>query len=167
MAALCVSLGVVCYFDYRRRKIPNPMIVVILTVGVGESILRNGIRGVGEYLFVAIVVLLLLYPLFRLGGLGAGDVKLLSVCAGYFSESKVFYFLFFSLLISAVISVIQVCRERNVLDRASYFCEYVVAVAKSGRWHLYLPQKGERKISGVCMSGPILCSVLLGIGGVY
>ena len=167
MAALCASLGVVCYFDYRRRKIPNPMIAVILAVGVVESILGNSIRGVGVYLLVTMAVLLLLYPLFRLGGLGAGDVKLLSVCAGFFSERKIFYFLFFSLLISAVISVIQVCRERNVLDRLSYFCEYVAAVARSGKWHLYFPQKGERKLSGICMSGPILCSVFLGIGGVY
>lgn len=167
MATLCVSLGVVCYFDYRRRKIPNPLIAVILAVGMGESILENGLKGAGEYLLVTTGILFVLYPFFRLGGLGAGDVKLLSVCAGYFPVNKIFYFLFFSMLISAVISVIQVCRERNVWDRVSYFCEYITAVAKSGKWNLYFPQKGERKIYGICMSGPILCSVLLGVGGVY
>lgn len=167
MAVLCASLGVVCFFDYRRRKIPNLLVAAILAIGIGRGILENGVKGVGVYLFLAMVVLFLLYPLFRIGGLGAGDVKLLSVCAGYFSANKVLYFLFFSMLISAVISVIHLCREQNLWDRMRYFCEYAAAVAKSGKWQLYLPQKGEQKLSGVCMSGPILCSVLLGIGGVY
>lgn len=167
MAALCASLGVVCLFDYRRRKIPNLLIAVILAVGAGRSLLKNGLEGAGGYLLTGVAVLFLLYPLFRMGGLGAGDVKLFSVCAGYFPADKIFYFLFFSMLVSAIFSVIQLCRERDVRDRVAYFCEYAVAVARSGKWWLYLPQKGERKFSGVCMSGPILCSVLLGMGGVY
>ncbi len=167
MAALCASLGVVCLFDYRRRRIPNLLIAVILSLGAGRSLFQNGLAGAGEYLLAAAVILFLLYPLFRMGGLGAGDVKLLSVCAGYFPADKIFYFLFFSMLVSAIFSVIRLCRERDVRDRVSYFCAYVVAVARSGKWWFYLPQKGERKLSGVCMSGPILCSVLLGMGGVY
>lgn len=167
MAALCVSLCVICLFDYSRRKIPNLFVGVIFAIGTGRGVLGNGLKGAGEYVLVTFVILFLLYPVFRIGGLGAGDVKLLSVCAGYFSADKIFYFLFFSMLISAVFSVIQVCREKNVRDRVRYFCEYVAAVAKSGRWRLYFPQKGEQRLPGICMSGPILCSVILGIGGVY
>lgn len=167
MAVLCASLGVVCFFDYRKRKIPNVLIGVIFAIGTVRGVWETGLKGAGGYMFAAAVVLLLLYPLFRIGGLGAGDVKLLSVCAGYFSVNKIFYFLFFSMLVSAIFSVIQVCREQNVRDRVRYFCEYTVAVAKSGKWQLYLPQKGEKKLSGICMSGPILFSVILGIGGVY
>lgn len=167
MAALCASLGIVCFFDYRKRKIPNQMIVVILTVGAGERFLESGFAGAGEYLLSFLAVLLLLYPLYRLGGIGAGDAKLLSVCAGFFPAPKIIWFLFFSMLFSAVFSVFIVCRERDLKDRVAYFLEYAAAVAKSGKWWLYLPQRGGRKIRGICMSGPILCSVLLGIGGVY
>lgn len=167
MAVLCASLGVVCFFDYRRRRIPNPLIALILAIGAGRGLQQNGPGGAGVYLLVTVLVLFLLYPLFRMGGLGAGDVKLFSVCAGYFPADKIFYFLFFSMLISAIFSLIQLCRERDLWDRVSYFCEYVIAVAKSGKWFLYLPQKGERRFPGICMSGPILCSVLLGMGGVY
>lgn len=167
MAVLCTSLGVVCLFDYRKRKIPNLSVTLILAMGAGRSFVRNGFKGLGIYLLAVILVLFLLYPLFRIGGLGAGDVKLLSVCAGYFSPRRIFYFLFFSMLVSAVFSLIRLCRERNVRDRVSYFCAYCAAVARSGKWSLYLPQKGERRLAGICMSGPVLCSVLLGIGGIY
>ena len=167
MAVLCTSLGVVCLFDYRKRKIPNLCVILILAMGAGRSVFQNGLSGLGVYLMVSVSVLLLLYPLFRIGGLGAGDVKLLCVCAGYFPPQRIFYFLFFSMLVSAVFSLIRLCRERDVRDRILYFCAYCAAVARSGKWSLYLPQKGERKLSGICMSGPVLCSVLLGMGGIY
>lgn len=167
MTVLCAALCVICFFDYGQRRIPNWMVILIGLIGVGRNIYLGDIREVARYLLTLVVVLFLFYPLFRIGGLGAGDVKLLSVCSGYFPVNKIFSFLFISLLFSAIFSMIQLFRERNVKDRISYFCEYCVAVAKSGKWRLYFPQKDEKRIYGVCMSGPILCSVLLGLGGVY
>lgn len=167
MAVLCTSLGVVCLFDYGKRKIPNLSVILILAMGAGRSIFQNGLKGLGIYLLAAVTVMFLLYPLFRIGGLGAGDVKLLSACAGYFSPGRIFYFLFFSMLVSAIFSLIRLCREGDARDRIQYFCAYCTAVVRSGKWSLYLPQKGERRLSGICMSGPVLCSVLLGIGGIY
>ena len=71
------------------------------------------------------------------------------------------------MLISAAVSMIKLLQERDARDRVRYFVEYCGAVARSGKWRLYLPEKNAKKLSGVCMSGPILCSVLLGLGGVY
>lgn len=167
MFALCTMLIIVCYFDYRNRRIPNIMVILIFLMGLGRGGYFDGIRGIGSYFLVGVLTLFCFYPFFRIGGLGAGDVKLLSVCAGYFPSSKIIPFLFGSLLISAIFSVFKLYKEQNVRERICYFCEYCIAVAKSGQWGLYLPQKGGKGISGICMSGPILCSVLLGIGGVY
>lgn len=118
------------------------------------------------YCLTVIVVLLVLYPFFRIGGLGAGDVKLLSVCSGYFSGLQIFYFLFLSMLISVIFSVIPLLKEGYLKERVFYFLEYCTDVFRSGRWRLYLPQKGGKSPVGICMSGPILCSVLLCMGGV-
>jgi Flp pilus assembly protein protease CpaA len=167
LAVLCVSLGVVCVFDYVTGRIPNLLLAAIFAVGAGWGVYQRGLPGLGIYLVVTVAVVFLLFPLFRIGGLGAGDVKLLAVCAGYFPVHKIFYFLFCSMLVSAIFSIVRLMRERNVRERIAYFCEYCLAVALSGRWQLYLPGKDERKFSGICMSGPVLCSVLLGLGGVY
>ncbi len=167
MGVLCAALSVVCIFDYTEKRIPNLLVLMIWAAGAVRGFCLNGLEGAGMYLCESAAVLFLLYPLFRIGSLGAGDVKLLSVSAGYFPAGKVFYFLFFSLLVSAVFSIIRLLKERNVRDRAEYFCEYCAAVARSGKWKLYLPEKGEKRLSGICMSGPVLCSVLLGLGGVY
>ncbi len=167
MVVLCAILGIVCIYDYTRGKIPNFLTVGVAFWGMLESYQRSSLSGVGQYLLVMVVVLLVLYPFFRIGGLGGGDVKLLSVCAGYFPVSKIILFLFLSMLISVAFSMILLLKERNARERVAYFCSYCLAVARSGKWQLYLPEKSGRKLRGVCMSGPVLCSALLCLGGVY
>lgn len=167
MIGLFIMLCLICLVDYKRQKIPNLYTAMILMAGLGRGLYQGGVFGAGEYLLVLAVVTFLLYPLFRIGGLGAGDVKLLCTCAGYFPVDKVFSFLFISMLMSAMFSIVKLFRERNVQDRAIYFVNYCADVVKNGRWRLYMPQKGDKKLSGICMSGPILCSVLLRLGGVY
>lgn len=167
MGVLCASLVIACFFDYTKGRIPNRFQVILLVWGMARSVYIGGMERLVLYLLVVMGVLIVLYPLFRIGGLGAGDVKLLSVCSGYFSISQIFWFLFGSMLISALFSVIPLLRERNIKERATYFVEYCAEVARSGRWRLYLPQSKGKRIKGVCMSGPILCSVLLCMGGLY
>lgn len=167
MVVLCASLCIACLFDYTKGKIPNLFQVFIMALGIVRSVYIGGAERLVLYLLSVAGVLILLYPLFRIGGLGAGDVKLLSVCSGYFSVSQIFWFLFCSMLISAVFSLISLLRERNIRERAVYFVEYCTEVARSGRWQLYLPEVCGKRFEGVCMSGPILCSVLLCLGGLY
>lgn len=85
-------------------------------------------------------VMFLLYPFFRLGGLGAGDVKLLGICAGYFHRDKILSFLFCSLLIAAIFALIKMMTEHCTRERLK----------------MRIP-----------LAGPVLCSVLLSAGGVY
>ncbi len=167
MVVLCICLGVICLFDYTKGKIPNLLLAVVLMWGLIRSSYYRGPGGLVCCVITGACVLILLYPFFRIGGLGAGDVKLLGVCTGYFSVSQIFYFLFLSMLFSAVFSVIILIKERNARERVGYFCEYCMAVLQSGKWRLYLPAKGGKAFKGVCMSGPILCSALLGLGGIY
>ncbi len=166
MVILCTFLAVVCIFDYSRGRIPNLLVLLTAAAGVGRGYLETGPGGVLQFLACAGGVMLLLYPFFRIGMLGAGDVKLLGVSAGYFPVKEIFYFLFFSMLIAAVFSIFQVIRERNAAERLQYFCEYCADVIRTGSWKLYF-SGGGRIFAGVCLSGPVLCSALLHWGGVY
>ena len=167
MAGLTGILCIVCLYDYRKQKIPNELIGLILLIGLIQSILQEGICGVGRYVVVSAWVVFLFYPLFRIGGLGAGDVKLLGACAGYFPAADVFSFLFISMLFSALFSMVKLIKEQNVRVRIAYFCDYCRNVVRSGKWTYYMPEAAGKRLGGVCMAGPILCSVLLRLGGVY
>lgn len=167
MAVLCFMLGISCYFDYRKGKIPNFLLVMMLIAGCGYRAIDGGGRGVGIFLLTGAGIVLLLSPLFRIGALGAGDVKLYGICAGYLPWNKFLLFLFFSLLIAAVISLFKMVLESNAIERISYLCEYVAEVVRTGKFYLYIENNKERRAAGICLAGPIFLSLLLYLGGVY
>lgn len=167
MAVLCILLSAVCLADYRTYRIPNALILVILLYGMGYRYRDTGGFGPVEYLMTGLTVLLLLYPLFRIGVLGAGDVKLFGVTAGYLSWQKSFCFLFISLLVAAILSVFRLMKERNVKERLEYLCAYLLEIGRTGRFGMYFEDRAMARDAGICLAGPVLVSWLLHVGGVY
>lgn len=167
MGALCIFLLFACGFDYCRRRIPNWLLALMLAVGMAIGGRQAGAEGVLHFGCKMIVVILCLYPFFKTGTLGAGDVKLFGVCAGYLPGSKILYFLFFSLLLAAVISLLKILMEHNAKERLTYLTEYLLEVARRGQWQLYISDRKEMQQNSVCLAGPILGSVLMYIGGIF
>ena len=167
LAVLCVMLTAACWMDYRKKRIPNLLITAMFLYGLFWRLFREGVGGVAVFVGQAVAVVCLFYALFRLGALGAGDVKLFGVTAGYLPFKKILIFLFVSLLISAIISLIKLWKKKYFWERLRYFAGYLASVWKSGKWRLYLENGEEKTDVGICLSGPILFSLLLYLGGVY
>ena len=166
MAALCAMLMAACWYDYRKKKIPNLLILAVFILGVGWRLWREGITGSLFYLGQTAAVLIPMYFLFQIGVVGAGDVKLFGVTAGFLPFNKLFLFLFVSLLIAAMLSLIQLINHKNLVKRLRHLACYLADVMRSG-WALY-PESGmELPEVAICLSGPILVSLLLYLGGVY
>lgn len=166
MAALCVLLTAACWCDYRKKKIPNVLIVTMLICGIGWRLLLEGAAGLPACLGQIAIVVILFYGLFRVGVAGAGDVKLIGVTAGFLPFKKIFLFLFVSLLIAAIISLIKLWKHNNIKERLRHFASYLADGLNNG-WKLY-PKSGlELPEAGICLSGPILISLLLHLGGAY
>lgn len=166
MEALVFMLAIACYCDYRRRKIPNALLLVMFLYGFGQQIMEEGGGGIG-FIVRCVSILLLLYPLFQIGAIGAGDVKLYGICGGYLPSEKFLFFFFVSLLIAAMISLLKMIYEGNMIERIRYLWDYLFSVLCTGKFRLYIENEWERKKASICLAGPILGSVLLGMGGVY
>lgn len=167
MKALCIFLAIACWYDYRKCRIPNLLLLIMFVVGWAYVALSGGAKEAISFPIESVCVMLLLYPVFKIGALGAGDVKLYGICAGYLPRDKFLFFLFLSLLFAAMISLIKMLKECNAVERIAYLCEYVADVALSGNFRLYIEDEKERRASGICLAGPIFCSVLLYMGGIY
>ena len=167
LATRCVFLVAACGYDYKDKRIPNYLVTWMAILGVGWRFWDEGAAGVLSYLGQAMLIMGLLYPLFRIGSFGAGDVKLLGVTAGYLPISKILAFLMCSMLIAAMISLVKMWKKNDFGERMRYLAGYLTAVARSGSWQLYLEDREERHNAGICLSGPVLISVLLYLGGVY
>lgn len=158
---LCVFLCVACYYDYRFCRIPNWLVCMVFGLGTVSAVMTGGLMMLSHYVICGALLVILFYPLFRIGVIGGGDVKLYGVCCGFFAEDKILMFLFFSLLVAAIFSLIHFIRRADFRERITYLFSYVKGVADSGRWVLYWNDLREKRRSGVCLAGPILISVLI------
>lgn len=153
-----------CFFDYRRDKIPNALILTGLIFACGYQAVLNdmGLLYIGTIFIPTVLVLILLYPLYMLGILGAGDVKLYCMSAAFLAGKDCILFFSLSLLLSAAAALLKMLFLGNLRERIHYFCSYIVDVAKTGKLFLY--QNGiafEKKKGGLHMTGPMLLGLLL------
>ncbi|MBQ2100483.1 MAG: prepilin peptidase [Lachnospiraceae bacterium] len=165
--SFCALLCVACIFDYGFMKIPNWLILVLLALGLAHALWGGAVADALSFFLRGGAVLLALYPLFRIGTMGGGDVKLFAVLGAALPKGKILSFLFFSLLFAAIFSLFRFLRRSDLKERFSYLCAYVKGVARSGEWTLYFHDLEEKRRAGICMAGPILLSVLLYFGGFY
>lgn len=167
MGVLCTFLALACGYDYRYHKIPNYLLILTAAFGVGWRLATEGGMGAVSYVGQAVVTMCLFFPLFKIGAVGAGDVKLFGVAAGYLQLKKILIFCILSLLIAAVISLIKMFKRSIFLKRIKHLADYLKDVAQSGRWKKYPVNDQDKASAGICLSGPILISMLLSIGGIY
>ena len=165
MASLCVFLTMACIYDYLRHKIPNWLLLLFFALGLGQAMIWANPGRLFLCLVATAAVAMLTYPLFKIGCIGGGDVKLLGVCAGYFPIQKIPSFLFFSLLVAAIFSLIKMLKEHNAKERLFYLADYTLSVLRSGKWKLYTENNGNHRSFGICLSGPVFLGALLCMGG--
>ncbi|MCM1026944.1 MAG: A24 family peptidase [Roseburia sp.] len=167
MALLCVFLAAACVFDHRRRKIPNALVAVMAATGILIRCRGSGIGGAAVFLAGSLPVMVCLYPFFKIGALGAGDVKLFGVTAGFLPLSKIWIFSFVSLLIAAIFSLVKLVRTRCFRERFRVLFAYLKEVGASGSASLYPLSGEEREKFTVPLAGAVTLSVLLFLGGAY
>ena len=151
--------------DLRSGKVPNLWFLLTLLGGIVlRFISKEGFRS--QTAAGILLPLVLLFPLFYLQMLGAGDIKLF--CAlGCVLGMKILPCMVFSFLIGGVFSAVVLLLHRGLLrERLLYLQTYVRAVKKGIRPPAYR-QGGTDRPENFPFTAAILGSVLLYFGGVY
>ena len=167
MVLLCPFLGVACLWDYSERRIPNLIPFVIFGMGLIYKYCFFGWIGVSGFALSIVLVTLALFPLFRLGMLGGGDVKLIASSAGFFSGKEALIFVASIFLISAVPALVKIIRTKSIRERFGFLAGYAKRSVTGRKAGVYLSDREEKKRAGIALSGPILMSAILHWGGVY
>ena len=120
------------------------------------AILADGAGGL-------VLPFLLLGVLAALKMMGGGDVKLLSVIGLQFGLRASLHVIWYSLLASAVCSVILIIRRGCLAARLHYFYAYLVEVMRAGHALPYRrPEGGSGDRSGeFCMAVPICAALII------
>jgi prepilin peptidase CpaA len=75
--------------DFQSRRIPNPLVLLGLVLGLAGHAWLFGFSGLLVSATGACVGLLCLLPFYISGGMGAGDVKLMAMCGSFLGPMHV------------------------------------------------------------------------------
>jgi prepilin peptidase CpaA len=110
---LSVTLIIAAIIDGWQLKVPNWLTFPLVMGGWAYSAACFGWDGLGGSLLGTAVGLALLLPAYAIGGMGAGDVKLLAGVGAWVGASVTFYAFCVSAVVGGVIAVAMVCWRRS------------------------------------------------------
>ena len=75
----------------------------------------------------AFLTLILLLPVYAVGGLGGGDVKLFCVIALFLTGQELIYMMIMSFMMGAVIGLIKIVRDKNIAQTIHFAIPMLVS----------------------------------------
>lgn len=116
---LLTFLSIAVVTDVMSARISNRLILSGLFFGFVLRFLGQDSTGILIFLINISIPVILLYLLFQLHALGAGDIKLFSVIGAYVSTKELLEIMVVSFFAGAVIGAGKIIYERFILGKAS------------------------------------------------
>ncbi|MCM1039990.1 MAG: A24 family peptidase [Roseburia sp.] len=159
------------FMDFKYDRIANGWIILGMILGVSFRIAEGGLYGMCSAAVSMLLSFCLLYPVYKIGGLGAGDVKLFVVIGSFVPAAELLHIIIVSFMIGAVFSIGKLISEANFRERMQYLFSYLFDVLRAGQWKLYGEDlmRERRKYTGnkIHFALPACISVMLFMGGIY
>ncbi|WP_223459667.1 MULTISPECIES: A24 family peptidase [unclassified Pseudomonas] len=95
-------LGVAVVSDLLRHRIPNMLVLLGLSLGLVGQIYSGGVSGLGDSLLGILICFALFLPMYALGGMAAGDVKLMAMVGSFLPFHYALWAAMFSLIAGGV-----------------------------------------------------------------
>lgn len=164
LTLLLPVLFVAVLWDFYKGKIPNILILSAAVAGVIHLNCNYGMEAVLFHIPGILLPLILLFPLYKIGTLGAGDIKLFSLLGIYFSFMETVVCIFTAFIIGAMISFIALLWRRNLRERMVYFVDFLKDCISCGRFRYYYleseKEKSAKEKSKIHFSLPIFLSII-------
>lgn len=154
---LLTVCGAAAVTDIFWRRVPNLWLLSAFFTGMCLA----GAEGCAVYLLRAAAVFAALYPVWRLGMTGAGDVKLCSVMAAWMGIRSFVACLVFSLFFGGLMAAVHMLRRRNFRRRFSYFFAWLRQCISSRTWVPYMQMTRPEKDSTIPFSAALSAGCLL------
>jgi prepilin peptidase CpaA len=104
-AVIVVAGALACVFDLRWRRIPNALTFTVAGLALVYRLATGGPTAMGEAALGWLIGAALFLPWFALGGMGAGDVKLVAALAAWLGPVGALWLVVDSAIAGAVVAV--------------------------------------------------------------
>ena len=108
-----IILIVAAWIDGKELRVPNWITFPMVLSGLVYCTAINGLSGLGAGLLGMCVGLLCLLPLYAVGGMGAGDVKLMAGIGAWLGWEITFYAFCVSTVVGAIMAVLMVLYRKS------------------------------------------------------
>ncbi len=129
--ALGLTIGVAAFTDWRENKIYNKLLVPAFFTALLIHTLQGGISGFTSSLLGATIGFALLLLPYFMGGMGAGDVKLLAVIGAFGGASFVLASFLYGAVIGGLISAILLARRKTLGNTLKHFLLFFPLLKKT------------------------------------
>lgn len=103
--------------DFRTMRIPNRLTGPAMLAGIALNVVYGGWGGASASFGGALLVTVLLFGPFALGGVGAGDVKMMTAVGALLGPRLALYSLIVGVALGGVFAVVQLARMARLREK--------------------------------------------------
>ena len=109
-------LAIAVASDLRRQRIPNALVLLGLGLGLAGQAYLAGPTGLADGLLGMLIGFAVFLPLYALGGMAAGDVKLMAMVGAFLAPQGALWAAMFSLMAGGLCGVLIVLARGQLLQ---------------------------------------------------
>jgi prepilin peptidase CpaA len=123
---VCILLIWAAYIDGKQLRVPNWLTFPMVLSGLVYSAWVGGWAGLGDGLVGMCVGLATLLPLYAVGGMGAGDVKLMAGIGAWLGAAATWNAFVVSVIVGAIMAVCMVAWRKSWKKHCGNFSQIVL-----------------------------------------
>lgn len=113
----------------------------MICLGIGSGfifqVLELGVKGIVIFIINISLPVIVLFLLFHMRALGAGDIKLFSVIGSIWSIELLVRCIVFSFIVGAIMALCRLIMNKNLISRLIYFCSYMIDAFRARKIKVY------------------------------
>lgn len=139
--------------DLYSERVPNLFIVLCSITSVYLNVQKMGIWGFASFLFRLLWPILLLFIVYLIGAIGAGDVKLLAVLSTYMDSKKILYIMVISSFFGVAIGIFRIILKGQLVEKMKDLLFYLKTSPFSMQSSAFfqLKDRGEKIHFTICI----------------
>ena len=161
----CVVIFIGVVTDVKMHKIPNKVIVCGIILGILYRFVRDDVVEM-RACYSLLIPFGLLFPIFCLGMIGAGDIKFLCMMAVVMEPVQALYLVFYSCIFGAVWAGGKMVKNKSLKRRFGYLKAYMKNLLITEQAKKYFV-KDQGYSDTIPFALPIALSFVLYMGGMY
>lgn len=160
MEILIGIFAAAAFMDWRYYKIPNVCIASGMAVGLIMTYVSESWRGLASAIVCMAVIFVSLYPIYLLGGVGAGDVKLFMVAGCSIRGDTLIRYMLVTMAIAAAVSLLKMAVYAESRGRLLYLARYIRKAVITGAFDEYRIDRAQKRCT-VRLALPAFASMVI------